>query len=209
MSCRGGSHGFALVLVGLLVACSSPQNGIDRPRFESVGQWYDALAQHCGQAFEGRVVTASSAAEAEVWRQASPRLFFRSCEQVGMVLPIARGEDRSLTLLLGRVDAEGSLRLRHVLHGPDGEPAELTGYGGVGRYQAADAAVEFPLDDALKELYLGQGMNDLADSTWVLRQEADLLVYEQRSGTGRLYVEFDLSRPVETPEASWMEQPIR
>lgn len=196
------------IVVAALAGCSQappaqPAQTVQGTQME----WYQGLAEFCGQTFAGTVVANEPAGADPAWQASPVLLHWRACESGGKVLQFARGDDRSLSVLLGL--HPGGLYLRHIVHGEDGQPDELSNFGGQGRMLPGGSGVEFALDDAGRDLFASHGHGDRADAVWTLERQAQVFAYEGRWNDGRLRVEFDLSDPVEAPPASWFEQPIR
>jgi hypothetical protein len=197
-----------IAVVAAIVGCSEPAPEQPAQLAQSTQMdWYQGLAPLCGQTFVGTVVANEPAGADPAWESSPVLLHWRACEDRGMVLQFARGDDRSLSVLLGLHPS--GLYLRHVVHGEDGQPADVTNFGGQGRVLPSGSAVEFALDQPGRDLFASHGQGDRADAVWTLERQAQVFIYDGRWSGGRLRVEFDLSNPVEAPPGSWFEQPIR
>jgi hypothetical protein len=165
-----------------------------------------ALASHCGQAFEGRVV-------ANEPRPATPDAFegqrlvmhVRGCDDPARELrvPFHVGDDRSRTWVLTRVGP--GLRLKHDHRHEDGSPDAVTMYGGESVGPGTGQRQEFPVDAASVALFEREGLQASVENTWAMEVEPGRrFLYELTRPGGREFkVEFDLSRPVEPPPAPW------
>jgi hypothetical protein len=184
----------AASLAILLSACASaPQASKPQDAF------FAALTQHCGKAYEGRLVT-TDAADADM---AKARLVMevRSCAENEIRIPFHVGEDRSRTFVLTRT-ADG-LRLKHDHRHADGSGDALTQYGGDTAAQGSPSRQEFPADQFSKELFLREGRAASIDKIWAMEIGAERFAYELRRPNRRFRVEFDLTRPVPGPPAPW------
>ncbi len=193
------------LLVGLglilLTACEEPdvERDTDAPRETPTstgdGLW-QALQEHCGEAFEGTVVKHRDGDQAFV--EGPVLVHFRKCEDTRILAPLAVGENLSRTWVLER-DPDG-VSLRHEHRGEDGYPETLSGYGGLARPPASEALLEFPADDRTVTM-----LPDAVAGIWTLGVEDNTLIYQvRREGTDRIFrVEFDLEDPVEPPDAPW------
>ena len=195
------------LVVGVVGACSGSRQAGSGTEPPAPREWFGSLTPLCGKAYPGRVRQHRPREFDPAWQESPLVLFLRSCQADGMVMQVARGTNRSLSLLLAPHD--DALYLRHVVHGSDGRPADLTGYGGMGRSVSADGAIEFKPDEHTQGLFAGYDLEQRLTAVWTLRLHDGVLTYEDRWQGGLVRIEFDLSDPVPAPEASWFEQPIR
>ena len=163
------------------------------------------IAQHCGQAFEGRIVANTPAsATPDPFEGKALVMHVRGCAEGQLQIPFHVGEDRSRTWILTRTDT--GLRLKHDHRHEDGSHDAVTMYGG----DTADAGTPqrqaFPVDAESVAVFRREGLNASVTNVWAMEIEPDVrFVYElARPGTDRLFrVEFDLSRPVAAPPTPW------
>jgi hypothetical protein len=165
-----------------------------------------AIAGHCGQAFAGRII-------ANEPKQATPDAFggkalvmhVRGCDEPTRELriPFHVGDDRSRTWVLTRTN--GGLRLKHDHRHADGSADVLTMYGGDTTAPGSAQRQEFPVDADSIALFERTGSTASVTNTWAMEIEPGRrFLYELNRPGGRLFrVEFDLSKPVETPPAPW------
>ena len=163
------------------------------------------IAQHCGQAFEGRIVANTPAsATPDPFEGKALVMHVRGCAEGQLQIPFHVGEDRSRTWILTRTGT--GLRLKHDHRHEDGSHDAVTMYGG----DTADAGTPqrqaFPVDAESVAVFRREGLNASVTNVWAMEIEPDVrFVYElARPGTDRLFrVEFDLSRPVAAPPTPW------
>ena len=162
---------------------------------------FDRLASLCGKAFEGRIVSPPVAADASF---AGQRLVMhvRDCSRDTIRIPFHVGADRSRTWVVTRTTS--GLRLKHDHRHRDGSEDKLTQYGGDSITPATATRHEFPADAFTKALLVREGNAAGATNIWAIEvAEGRTFAYELRR-PGRFFrVEFDLSRPIATPPATW------
>jgi len=161
-----------------------------------------ALAEHCGQAFAGRVVANQPAAPNDPFENRTLVMHVRSCEPDRVLVPFHVGEDRSRTWIISRT--ESGLRLKHDHRHEDGSEDVLTMYGGDTTGQGTARRQEFPVDAFSRELFARENLTPSMENTWAMEiQPARLFAYELTRPGRRFRVEFDLSAPVPAPPAPW------
>lgn len=165
-----------------------------------------ALAGHCGQAFEGRVVANRPASpEPDAFEGKRLVMHVRGCEAPTRELrvPFHVGEDRSRTWVLTRT-GEG-LRLKHDHRHEDGSDDAVTMYGGDTASAGSASRQEFPVDAESIAMFRREGLEASVSNTWAMEIEPGRrFVYELTRPDGREFkVEFDLSRPVDLPPPPW------
>lgn len=159
-------------------------------------QFWAALQEHCGQAYEGRVVE-NHPADPSI--DAEPLVMHvLTCGEQVIRVPFFVGEDRSRTWVFRRTP-EG-LRLKHDHRHEDGSEDEITQYGGDTADAGTPTAQSFHADAHTASLIPAAATN-----IWTVRIDGDVFVYElERKGTDRRFrAEFDLSRPVPSPPPPW------
>lgn len=152
----------------------------------------------CGQAFAGRMVEGSAAADATFGAQAMV-MHVRACGEDEIRIPFHVGENRSRTWVLTRT-ATG-LRLKHDHRHEDGSEDEVTQYGGDTLGPGTAERQDFPADAFTAGLIPAARTN-----IWTLQVvPGRLFGYGlRREEEGRRFrVEFDLTQPVPVPPAPW------
>ncbi|MDH5822276.1 hypothetical protein QFW77_04635 [Luteimonas sp. RD2P54] len=164
------------------------------------------LAQHCGQAFAGRIVANEPAPpQPDAFEGQALVMHVRGCEEPARELriPFHVGADRSRTWVLTRT-ASG-LRLEHDHRHQDGSDDPVTMYGGDTAAEGSARRQEFPVDAESVALFEREGLAASVANTWAMEIEPGRrFLYELSRPGGRLFqVEFDLSTPVDPPPAPW------
>ncbi|HEY9144203.1 MAG TPA: hypothetical protein VIM90_09235 [Arenimonas sp.] len=162
------------------------------------------LAEHCGQAFAGRIVTDVPPAEGEDPFAGKPLVMHvRECSADELKVPFHVGDDHSRTWVITRTDT--GLRLKHDHRHADGSPDAVTMYGGDTDGTGTAVRQSFPVDAESVEMFGREGLKASIQNTWAMEIEpGQRFLYELSRPGGRLFqVEFDLSQPVETPPAPW------
>lgn len=165
-----------------------------------------ALAQHCGQAFAGRVVANRPAsATPDPFEGQALVMHVRGCDAPAQELrvPFHVGEDRSRTWVLTRVGDR--LQLKHDHRHADGSPDKVTLYGGDTREPGTARRQVFPVDAASVAMFGREGLAGSLRNTWAMEIEPGRrFLYELSRPDGRLFqVEFDLTRPLPAPPPPW------
>ena len=165
-----------------------------------------ALAQHCGKAYAGRIVSNEP-------KPATPDAFdgkplvmhVRGCDAPAsrIEVPFHVGDDHSRTWVLTRTD--GGLRLKHDHRHEDGSPDAVTLYGGDTSSAGTAVRQEFPVDAESVAMFKRERLDASITNTWAMEiVPGERFLYELSRPNGRLFVvEFDLSRPVALPPAPW------
>jgi hypothetical protein len=162
----------------------------------------DRLAEHCGQAFAGRVVANEPAAEDDPFAGQRLVMHVRTCDDRELRVPFHVGDDRSRTWVLTRT-ADG-LRLKHDHRHEDGTPDAVTMYGGESAEAGTPVRQEFPVDAESIAMFEREGLTASVTNTWAMEIEPGIrFAYELTRPGRRFRVEFDLSAPVEPPPPPW------
>lgn len=162
------------------------------------------LAEHCGQAFAGRIVTDVPPAEGEdPFAGKALVMHVRECSADELKVPFHVGDDHSRTWVITRTDT--GLRLKHDHRHADGSPDAVTLYGGDTDGAGTAVRQSFPVDAESVEMFGREGLKASIQNTWAMEIEpGQRFLYELSRPGGRLFqVEFDLSQPVDTPPAPW------
>lgn len=159
--------------------------------------FWAALADLCGQAFEGTVRESNPPDTAFAGRTLA--MHVRECAEDEIRIPFHVGEDRSRTWVLTRTGQ--GIRLKHDHRHADGTPDEVTMYGGDTAESGTASSQSFPADDETAALIPAATTN-----VWTLEVEpgARFVYALRREGSDRRFrAEFDLSRSVPPPPAPW------
>lgn len=160
------------------------------------------IAQHCGQAFAGRIAANEPQAESDPFADKPLVMHVRECGATEIKIPFHVGDDHSRTWVLTRTDS--GLRLKHDHRHEDGSEDTVTMYGGDTAEPGTDSRQEFPVDAYSIEMFEREGMNVSTTNTWAMEiRPNEQFVYELYR-PGRIFrVEFDLTAPVDAPPTPW------
>jgi len=170
------------------------------------------LAEHCGQAFAGRIVANQPATdEPDAFEGHDLVMHVRGCDDPTRELqvPFHVGDNHSRTWLLTRTD--DGLRLKHDHRLEDGSDDPVTMYGGDTVDEGTSLRQEFPVDQESIDLFEREGLDVSTTNVWAMEIEpGQRFLYELarpeggQNPEGRLFqVEFDLTQPVEPPPTPW------
>jgi hypothetical protein len=179
-----------------LAACS-PRPPVPPPLPEAQEQFWAALQEICGQAFEGAVAVRIPPDDVFTGRHLV--MHVRECDESVIRIPFHVGENRSRTWVFFRTG--DGLRLKHDHRHEDGSDEELTWYGGDTTEPGTATRQEFPADAETAAM-----LPPAATNVWTVEMHpGELYVYALRreGAENRLRVEFDLTRPVDPPPPPW------
>jgi hypothetical protein len=163
------------------------------------------IAQHCGQAYAGKIVADEPAPTGEdPFTGRTLVMHVRECSANEIRIPFHVGEDRSRTWILTRT-ASG-LRLEHDHRHEDGTSDAVTMYGGETAAPGSASRQEFPVGADSIRMFEAAGYAASVVNVWAMEIEPGRrFLYElARPGHNRLFqVEFDLGKPVPVPPAPW------
>lgn len=167
-----------------------------------------SLAQHCGKAYPGRLVS-TDPADADL--VGKPMIVhFRACSANRMEIPFHVGTanggwNRSRTWIITRT--ETGLRLKHDHRHEDGSIDKVTQYGGDTASPGTPGQQIFPVDAESIAMFRAQGLGASVTNSWIVGIDARTYAYALRRPDGpasrNFRVEFDLTQPVAPPPAPW------
>ena len=198
----------AFALLGL-AACSQPSHTVNHDLSTAPADAFmAAVAAHCGQAYEGKVVEDTPAPTGkDPFAGQKLVMHVRGCADPGheLRIPFHVGDDHSRTWVLTRT--EHGLRLKHDHRHADGSPDELTMYGGDTATPGTAGRQEFPVDAESIALFTSTDRAVSNTNIWAMEVSPSVFAYELRRPPipgGRFFrVEFDLTRPVAAPPPPW------
>lgn len=163
--------------------------------------FFGALSTHCDKAFLGKVASKDSA-DKDMSEQKLV-MHVRECSDTELKIPFHVGEDRSRTWVITKT-ATG-LRLKHDHRHKDGSPDAVTFYGGetpAGEL-GSTIAQSFPVDAESIENFKANGLDKSVTNVWHLYISPEIFTYRLSRDDRDFRVDFDLTKPVEVPEAPW------
>ena len=161
------------------------------------------LAQHCGQAFEGRIIANEPAQPDDPFNGKTLVMHVRECGERELKVPFHVGDDHSRTWVLTRTN--NGLRLKHDHRPQDGSEDAVTMYGGDTASSGSASRQEFPVDQESIATFQREGLTASVTNPWAMEIEpGQRFLYELSRPGGRLFqVEFDLTKPVDLPPTPW------
>jgi hypothetical protein len=195
-----------VALFGLaLTACDGSGHGAHEARAILPADSFMArIAQHCGQAYAGRVTVNEPPAADDPFAGKDLVMHIRDCRDNEVRVPFHVGDDRSRTWIITRT--YDGIRLKHDHRHQDGSEDVVSMYGGETAADGTESRQEFPVDKQSVRLFEEQGLTASLNNVWALEIEPDeRFAYElSRPGADRLFrVEFDLKSPVADPPPPW------
>lgn len=195
-----------LALIALLAACTHQPVSLPKVATTTLSkqesahqQFFEAIAQRCGKAFAGKLVS-TDAADAEMASKAMV-MHISTCSANEIRIPFHVGDNRSRTWVLTRT--EKGLRLKHDHRHEDGSEDTLTQYGGDTETEGTATRQEFPVDAESITLFTANKRQISNTNIWAVEVDARRFAYELRREGRWFRVEFDLTRPIATPPPAW------
>lgn len=160
--------------------------------------FFNGIAKHCGKAFKGEVVFDND--PSPTFAQ-TLIMHVRKCSENQLQVPFHVGEDASRTWIITKTGS--GLNLKHDHRKPDGSNDPLTMYGGHTVDAGYEHAQSFPADQYSKELFVASGIPQSIGNTWQMFIYDDKFTYRLTREGRDFRVDFDLTKPIETPSAPW------
>ena len=186
----------AAALVMLVSACAARPAADPQPLFMA------KLADLCGKAFAGRLVS-TDPADADM--AGKPMVMHvASCREDEVKIPFHVGDDRSRTWVISRTPQ--GLRLKHDHRHEDGSADAVTMYGGDTVAPGTPRRQEFAVDPESIALFEANALPKSVTNVWAVEVDNGLFAYELRRlpPNERFFrVEFDLMRPMPPPPLPW------
>ena len=158
-------------------------------------QFWDLLATHCGNAYEGKLVSP----ESDLRFAGKLVMHVRSCEEGRLRIPFFVGEDLSRTWVL-TMDEQQLIQLKHDHRHADGSEDAVTQYGGKATNTGSSSTQFFPADPFTAGL-----LPAAVGNVWFITVDETSFTYNlRRLGSATLFsVRFDLTKPIDIPPAPW------
>ena len=200
-----------LALAVPLAACATTTPPAPLP--EPQVRFWQALASHCGNAYEGAL--ASEDARDTDWRGRAMVAHWAECSDTRIAIAFhveeadGSGWDRSRTWLVTRT--EEGLRLKHDHRHEDGSADAVTFYGGDTASAGSARAQNFPVDAESIALFEREGLDASLTNVWRIEVHPASapnarFAYQltRRNDPTRLFrAEFDASEEVAAPPSAW------
>lgn len=184
----------SFAIVNTLMAAEAPLVSI--PTHDN---FFNSIKKHCGKAYEGKV-TVDNASESSF---ANKKLVMhvRRCTDSQLQIPFHVGEDSSRTWIITKTGS--GLSLKHDHRHKDGTNDKSTMYGGHTLDAGWGNMQSFPTDQYTKELFVKQGIPQSLDNTWQMYIYPDKFTYRLIRQGREFRVDFDLTKPINSPKAPW------
>lgn len=160
-------------------------------------KFWTQLQAHCGKAYEGEITAGAVPGDGFTGKKLV--MHVRACDTNDIRIPFFVGDDKSRTWVL-HMNADKIISLKHDHRNPDGTDEKLTQYGGISSNVGLPNIQVFPADVHTSEILPPASTN----IWWFTIDETSFTYNLRRIGSDRLFsVSFDLTKPIETPEAPW------
>ncbi len=180
------------IITGLFILAELSLTAQDNTGAE---KFWNTLRQNCGKAFEGEIAQVQGNND---FTGKKIIMHVRLCKDGQIRIPFIVGEDKSRTWVLSY--EAGRIGLKHDHRHKDGTADSITHYGGIAANSGLPNMQVFPADQYTCELI----SNACSNVWWITIDEKSFSYNLRRIGSDRLFsVRFDLTKPVDIPEAPW------
>ncbi len=157
--------------------------------------FWENLKAHCGKSFEGKMLDSTSVKD---FIGKKLVMHVRSCEDDRIRIPFFVGDNKSRTWVFTK--SNNIITLKHDHRHEDGTEEKQTQYGGTAPNSGFQNLQMFPAD-----VHTATIIPYAATNLWWVTISKDKFTYNlRRIGAGRdITVVFDLTKPIETPDAPW------
>ncbi|MDT0604997.1 hypothetical protein [Thalassotalea castellviae] len=183
-----------IILYSLNAQADAPLVSID-----SHEQFFNNIKQHCGKAYAGTVTVDNAKGDGFANKQLI--MHVRSCSDNTLQIPFHVGEDASRTWIITKTGS--GLSLKHDHRHKDGSNDELTMYGGHTVDAGWPQVQSFPADQYSKETFVRGGIPQSIGNTWQMYIYPEKFTYRLIRQGREFRVDFDLTKPIKTPDAPW------
>ncbi|MCG7537011.1 hypothetical protein [Pseudoalteromonas sp. OOF1S-7] len=184
----------ALLVSGTVMARPAPLVSI--PTHDA---FFDQIKQHCGKAYEGKVTVDNQGPSA--FSDARLIMHVRRCNDQELQIPFHVGKNASRTWIITKTGS--GLSLKHDHRHKDGSDDESTMYGGHTVDAGYNNVQSFPADQYSKELFVKRGIPQSVGNTWQMYIYDERFTYRLVREGREFRVDFDLTKPVQAPNAPW------
>lgn len=160
--------------------------------------FFNSIAQHCGKAYEGKVVFDNDPSPAFDNKLI---MHVRKCSAEQLQIPFHVGADASRTWIITKTGS--GLSLKHDHRKEDGSDDPLTMYGGQTLDAGYDQVQSFPADQYSKTLFVNSAIPQSIGNTWQMFIYDKKFTYRLIRQGREFRVDFDLSKPVDLPQVPW------
>lgn len=161
--------------------------------------FFNAISKLCGKAFAGTVTVDNDSNGS--FADKTLIMHVRRCNQTQLQIPFHVGDDASRTWLITKTGS--GLSLKHDHRHRDGTHDAMTQYGGHTEDAGWPQVQSFPADQYSKELFVENAIPQSVGNTWQMYIYPERFTYRMIRQGREFRVDFDLTRPIETPAAPW------
>lgn len=166
---------------------------------KSHDDFFNNIRQYCGKAFEGKVTVDNS--NSTSFANKKLIMHVRKCSDKQLQVPFHVGNDASRTWLITKTGS--GLSLKHDHRHKDGTNDISTMYGGHTNDAGWAEVQSFAADQYSKELFVKQGIPQSVGNTWQMFIYPTKFTYRLIRDGREFRVDFDLTKPINTPSAPW------
>lgn len=166
---------------------------------ETQNQYFDAIAAHCGKAYEGVVTAGNSADDGFTGKKLV--MHVRECSDTQLKIPFHVGDDHSRTWVITKTDT--GLQLKHDHRHNDGSEDKVTMYGGDTLDSGSTTQQSFPVDAFSINNFNENGLTQSITNVWHMYIEPNTFTYRLTRENRDFRVDFDLTKPVALPPTPW------
>ncbi|HEY6643266.1 hypothetical protein [Povalibacter sp.] len=192
-----------LMTLLLLAGCGAPDAPPSVASDGAPRKFWNELTALCGKAFQGHITSNEGGGAApDPFEGQALIMHARECSSTAIHVPFHVGDDRSRTWVFTRVG--DAIQFKHDHRHEDGSSDAVTMYGGDSIESGSASKLSFPADAESKAMFEREGLTPSIDNTWLV----DIVPGERLSYAlvrpGREFrIDFDITRPVDTPPAPW------
>ncbi|MBL4940310.1 MAG: hypothetical protein JKY81_01455 [Colwellia sp.] len=185
----------------LLRAIPSHASTVEAPlvSIASHDAFFENIRKHCGKAYQGKV-TVDNAADGSFAKK-TLIMYVRKCTDSQLQIPFYVGDDASRTWIITKTGS--GLSLKHDHRHQDGSFDKSTMYGGHTLDAGWPQMQSFPADQYSKALFVAQGIPQSVGNTWQMFIYPEKFTYRLIRQGREFRVDFDLTKPINTPAAPW------
>ncbi|GEA09920.1 hypothetical protein [Alteromonas sp. KUL49] len=192
-----------VICLALLSSTSVLASSIVKPAplvsVPSQDAFFEAIRQHCGKAFEGKVTVDNQGPSS--FSQAKLVMHVRKCTDSQLQIPFHVGENASRTWIITKTGS--GLSLKHDHRHEDGTDDPVTMYGGH-TVDAGFAQVQsFPADAYSKHMFAEKGLPQSLTNIWQMYIYPEKFTYRLIREGREFRVDFDLTQPIPAPAPPW------
>lgn len=192
---RLGLTALCLLAMPVIATQAAPQSMLTQQQQSFFAQ----IADHCGHAFAGKVVSGDSADSA--FSGKSLIMHVRECSDTELKIPFHVGDDHSRTWVITKT-AQG-LRLKHDHRHQDGSEDAVTMYGGDTVDEGTTQKQSFPIDKDSIDNFIKNGLTQSVTNVWHMAITPTTFSYQLKRENRDFKVDFDLTQPVALPPKPW------